>query len=158
MIEQPPTRAELVDVLLNCREVSDATRRGVGFALDNARAHGRTYPNVRDCIQGAIDSGAPLGSVCASWGYVRNRDDLGEFHNARQFSTSPNRDDERVGVLQSQESLLCLTAWSLFTGIGIPFSFEFVRRRPPRRPRSASPPTARAPGIARAASAPHDRQ
>ncbi|MCC6676409.1 MAG: hypothetical protein IT436_04635 [Phycisphaerales bacterium] len=131
MIDHPPTRAELVDVLLNSRAVSDATRRGVCAALGGARERGRTVPNVRDCVQACIDTGASLGPVCGAWGYVRDRDNVGEWLNARAARVEPGS----VGVFATNESLACFMAFCLFCNVSIPFSFEFTKRRPPRRPR-----------------------
>jgi hypothetical protein len=130
-----PSSAEVVEVLLNCKEITDATRLGVGKALDAARQNGRDYPTVEDCIAGAVESGAIIGAIAGAWGFVRNRDNLSKWHNARFTYTNPDRDDERVGVFQCQQSLLAFMAWAMFTGSPIPFQFEFASRSRPKTAR-----------------------
>lgn len=131
MSAAPFASAELVDVLANLDTITDAVRLAVCRARDIAREQGRDYPEVPDCETAAREHGADIAPVAASWGYIRSADDPAEWLNARFSFALPCRDDHRHGDIPDQQTLLCITVWSLHHGIEVPFSFEFAKRRPP---------------------------
>ena len=130
MSAAPFASAELVDVLANLDTITDAVRLAVCRARDIAREQGRDYPEVADCEAAAGEHDTDIAATCAAWGYVRDANN-GEWLNARFSYVQPSEHDHRHGNVPDQQTLLCLTLWSLHHGIEIPFSFEFAKRRPP---------------------------